>query len=155
MFYENFIKLCEEHGVKPGTVSRATGVTTSTLTAWKQGKYTPKVGKLQVIADYFQVPLEAIMGEDAPIQGVSPESWDKYLDMKDAMADSTMPPEMYDGKDDPSDYGELLNEEDKEYFLEKLKNLAERASSENLILLVNLLRKLNSYDAMCKEVGKR
>lgn len=63
MYYENFLELCEERGVKPGTVSRATGVSTSTLTAWKQGKYTPKQNKLQKIADYFDVPLERITQE--------------------------------------------------------------------------------------------
>ena len=63
MYYEVFQKLCEERNVKPGTVSRATGVPTSTLTAWKQGKYTPKNDKLQKIADYFGVPLDYITGE--------------------------------------------------------------------------------------------
>lgn len=62
MYYEVFQKLCEEKGVKPGTVSKATGVPTSTLTAWKQGKYTPKNDKLQKIADYFDVPLDYITG---------------------------------------------------------------------------------------------
>jgi len=64
MYYENFQKLCEERGVKPSTVSRATGVSTATLTSWKQGKYTPKQDKLQKIADYFEVPLEEITRKD-------------------------------------------------------------------------------------------
>lgn len=64
MYYENFQKLCEERGVKPGTVSKATKVSTATLTAWKQNKYTPKQDKLQKIADYFQVPLSVITGSN-------------------------------------------------------------------------------------------
>ena len=28
---------------------------------WKSGKYTPKVDKLQKIADYFKVPLETLI----------------------------------------------------------------------------------------------
>ena len=66
MYYENFQKLCELNNVKPGTVSRETGISTATLTSWKQGKYTPKQDKLQRIADFFNVTLEFLMtGENA------------------------------------------------------------------------------------------
>ena len=61
MYYENFEKLCNLNGVRPGTVSKATGISTATLTSWKQGKYTPKQDKLQLIADYFGVTLEYLM----------------------------------------------------------------------------------------------
>lgn len=66
MYYESFQRLCEERGVRPGTVSKATGVSTATLTSWKQGKYTPKPDKLQKIADYFGVPLETLMKTEKP-----------------------------------------------------------------------------------------
>lgn len=62
MYYEIFEELCNSKGVKPGTVSRATGVPTSTLTNWKQGNYTPKQVNLQKIADYFNVSIDYIMG---------------------------------------------------------------------------------------------
>lgn len=61
MYYENFEKLCNLNGVRPGTVSKETGISTATLTSWKQGKYTPKQDKLQLIADYFNVSLEYLM----------------------------------------------------------------------------------------------
>ena len=61
MYYENFEKLCILNGVRPGTVSKETGISTATLTSWKQGKYTPKQDKLQLIADYFNVSLEYLM----------------------------------------------------------------------------------------------
>lgn len=65
MYYENFEKLCNLNGVRPGTVSKATGISTATLTSWKQGKYTPKMDKLQIIADYFHVSVEYLTsGED-------------------------------------------------------------------------------------------
>lgn len=62
MYYEAFHKLCEQKGVKPARVSKETGISTATLTSWKQGKYTPKQDKLQKIADYFEVPLSEITG---------------------------------------------------------------------------------------------
>ena len=58
MYYDKFDLLCKSINIKPGTVARMTGISTATITAWKQDKYTPKQGKLQKIADYFQVPLE-------------------------------------------------------------------------------------------------
>lgn len=65
MYYENFQKLCKEKGIKPSTVSKETGISTATLTSWKQGKYTPKQDKLQKIADFFGVSLEVLMtGKD-------------------------------------------------------------------------------------------
>lgn len=55
MYYETFKGLCEERGVRPSDVSKATGISTATLTNWKQGKYTPKEDKMKLIADYFGV----------------------------------------------------------------------------------------------------
>ena len=63
MYYENFDQLCHANNVKPGRVSRETGISTATLTSWKQGKYTPKQDKLQKIADFFGVPLGVITGD--------------------------------------------------------------------------------------------
>jgi len=56
--YEIFEKLLKEHNVTPYRVAKDTGITTATLTSWKQGKYTPKTEKLQKIADYFGVSLD-------------------------------------------------------------------------------------------------
>lgn len=62
MYYEIFESLCSAKGVKPIDVSRATGISTATLTSWKKGKYTPKSDKLSLIADYFNVSLEYMTG---------------------------------------------------------------------------------------------
>ena len=56
--YEIFEKLLTEKKVKPIDVSRATGISASTLSDWKKGKSTPKADKLQKIADYFNISLE-------------------------------------------------------------------------------------------------
>ena len=41
--YEKFEALLKKYGVTAYRVSKETGVTTATLTSWKQGKYTPNV----------------------------------------------------------------------------------------------------------------
>ena len=65
--YSIFIKLCEQNGVKTADVARATGIAQPTFTAWKNGRYTPKKDKLQLIAEYFGVSLEYLTtGKCAP-----------------------------------------------------------------------------------------
>lgn len=61
--YEIFDKLLKEKGLTAYRVAKDTGVSTTTLTSWKQGKYTPKPEKLQKIADYLGVRLEYLTGE--------------------------------------------------------------------------------------------
>ena len=59
--YEIFQELLEKSGLKPFDVSKATGISSSTLTDWKMGRSTPKQDKMQKIADYFGVSLEYLM----------------------------------------------------------------------------------------------
>lgn len=74
MGYKEFDKLCKAKNVNPRQVSLATGVSSSTLTAWKKGDYTPKTDKLEKIADYFGVPLEYLKS------GTMPTGEGYYLD---------------------------------------------------------------------------
>ena len=51
----------------------ATGLPSSLFSEWKRGKSSPKVDKLQKIADYFEVSIEYLMtGKDEPKEN-SPE----------------------------------------------------------------------------------
>ena len=68
--YDIFEKLCSKRGVTPYRVCKETGLTTSTISNWKAGRYTPKQDKLQKLADYFHVSLEYLMtGEDKEAGG--------------------------------------------------------------------------------------
>lgn len=55
--YDVFEKLCSEKNTTPYQVSMKSGVATSTLSMWKQGKYTPKIDKIQKIAEFFNVSV--------------------------------------------------------------------------------------------------
>lgn len=76
--YDIFEKLCTEKGVTPYRVCKETGLTTSTISNWKAGRYTPKADKLQKIADFFGVSIEFLMGteekEDPPIYYTNEET---------------------------------------------------------------------------------
>lgn len=65
--YEIFEKLCMAHNVTPYRVCKDTGITTASISNWKAGRYSPKVEKLQKIADYFGVTVEYLMtGKEDP-----------------------------------------------------------------------------------------
>lgn len=63
--WEIFEKLCKERGVTPYRVGEATGIKTSSLSAWKNGRYKFKMDKLMKIAEFFDVSVEYLMtGEE-------------------------------------------------------------------------------------------
>ncbi len=57
--YENLLKTKNISNYK---VAKETGITQTTLSAWKNGKSTPKTDTMQKIADYFGVSLDYLTG---------------------------------------------------------------------------------------------
>ena len=64
--YEIYCKLRDLKGLKDADVVRGTGITKSTFSSWKSGKYTPKNDKLQKIADFLGVSLEYLRTGQEP-----------------------------------------------------------------------------------------
>ena len=62
--YERFVQLLQDYGITAYKLSKDTGIPQSTFSDWKKGKSTPKLDKLQKIADYFNVPLDYLTGND-------------------------------------------------------------------------------------------
>ena len=60
--YERYEVYRKAKGYSDYYVAKECGMRQSTLTCWKQGKYTPKVDKMILIADLLGVPLEALLG---------------------------------------------------------------------------------------------
>lgn len=58
--YLNYAKIRDEKGLTDYKVSKATGISTSTLSEWKSGKTRPKVDKLIQIADLLGCTLDDI-----------------------------------------------------------------------------------------------
>lgn len=59
--YEKYVQLKTEKGVTDYRVSVETGIPASTFTDWKTGRSKPKIDKLQILANYFGVPLENLL----------------------------------------------------------------------------------------------
>lgn len=62
--YEMFQKLLDERGATAYQVSKATGISTGSLTDWKKGRSSPKIENLQKIADYFGVTIDYFYGKE-------------------------------------------------------------------------------------------
>lgn len=62
--YEKLQKLMEDRHIKPAELSRATGIAASSLSDWKSGRSNPKLDKLQILADYFGVPVSYFTDEE-------------------------------------------------------------------------------------------
>lgn len=60
--YEIFKKLMDERGITAYKVSKDTGISSQTLSAWKKDIYTPKQEKMELIANYFDVSVDYLMG---------------------------------------------------------------------------------------------
>ena len=61
--YEKFADLLDKTNKTAYQVSKDTGIATSPLSEWKNGTYKPKVDKLKVLADYFDVSIEYFLEE--------------------------------------------------------------------------------------------
>ncbi len=112
--YAKFEELLKRNNVTAYRVAKETGVTTATLTSWKQGKYTPKREKLQKIADYFGVTIEYFTGEEKkenPHVITTKDERDIAKDLerlRGKLLNGADGPLSYDGEPIPADDAELL-----------------------------------------------
>ncbi len=79
MFWTTFLRLCNEHGTRPNPVAQELGISSGSITKWKNGSL-PRDATLQKIADYFEVSVDYLLGkEDPPKEKPATES-DGQLD---------------------------------------------------------------------------
>ena len=76
MFWENFVKLCNNKGVSPNGVCADLGFSTAIATKWKNGA-TPRSTTLQLIASYFNVTVADLLGEPS-----QPTSYNYHSSLK-------------------------------------------------------------------------
>lgn len=61
--YKKFIELLQKKQITPYQVSKATGISQSTLSDWKTGRAKPKADKLLKLAEYFGVTVDYFLKE--------------------------------------------------------------------------------------------
>lgn len=65
--YERYCQMRDKKGLKDADVAKATGIYKSTFSDWKYGRSVPKIEKLQKIADYLGVTVNALMNDDVQV----------------------------------------------------------------------------------------
>lgn len=63
MFYYNYVTICNKKGISPSAAAERMGFHRSDVTRWGKG-VTPRRATLQRIADFFDVPVSALTGEE-------------------------------------------------------------------------------------------
>jgi transcriptional regulator with XRE-family HTH domain len=59
MFYDNFARLCEEHGISPSNLAVRLGISKGTFSNWKRGA-EPLNPTKKKIADYFGLSVSEL-----------------------------------------------------------------------------------------------
>lgn len=72
MFYDEFIRLCAEHGEAPTTVAKKVGLDKSAATRWSKGAM-PRYPVLIKIADHFNVTVGELMGKTSVAESKTEE----------------------------------------------------------------------------------
>lgn len=81
MFYDTFLQLCEEKGVKPTRVALNLGYSKNTASKWKYGSM-PSGDKLQKLAEYFDVSVDYLLGNEktSPTESAEDETLEELLE---------------------------------------------------------------------------
>ena len=125
--YEIFESLLKKYGVTTYQVAKATGISTASVTGWKQRKWNFKQDKLQKIADYFGVTVDYLITgkEEMPSKPKLTPKDEKDItkdieSIMNKLSDKESGPASFDGEDLSRESMELFKEE-LELALKRLK----------------------------------
>ena len=124
--YDIFMQLMEEKGVTAYRVAKDTGITQATLSRWKTGKVSPSIETLQVLAEYFGVTIDYLMG-NAHIDEQTPPKTQKAptlnkKDERDIKKKMDEMLEIFDSADALMFDGEPLDDETRQLLRESYEN---------------------------------
>ena len=71
MKVDNIFSLMSERGISAKELSEQTGISSGNISDWKSGRSTPKADALIKIADYFDLPLDYLLGRTDAINEVN------------------------------------------------------------------------------------
>lgn len=64
MFYDKFKKLCDQRGISCNKAALEIGLSNAAVPKWKKTGYTPRGETLSKIANYFDISISELLGED-------------------------------------------------------------------------------------------
>lgn len=130
-FFRTYKELCEKVGKSPNAVAKELGISSGSVTAWKQGR-TPKYETIEKIATFFSTDIEDFFLSNQPRTDEEVEQdnifWDGYL-LGKGLAEEEKPAPTNGGglSEDDKRIIELLHQltpENRERIVEIIKALA-------------------------------
>lgn len=133
MFYEKFIKLCNERGIAPSKVALDLGFAKSTVTRWKSGRNGITDKNLHLVADYFGVPVSYFQDNKRAVQpdGSVPVN----------TSDGDFPSAIYPGQKKAE--GELLrpaSPSERDDIIGRIKRYLDTLPENSLIMVEDIVR---------------
>lgn len=130
-FFRTYKELCEKEGKSPNAVAKELGISSGSVTAWKQGR-TPKYETIEKIATFFSTDIEDFFLSNQPRTDEEVEQdnifFDGYLLGKGLAEEEKPAPTNGDGlSEDDKRIIELLHQltpENRERIVEIIKALA-------------------------------
>lgn len=62
--YKKFCMLLSKNNITAYKVAKETNISPTVFSDWKSGKSRPKVDKIKILADYFEVSIEYFISEE-------------------------------------------------------------------------------------------
>ena len=81
MFFKTLIRLCDINGTSPNAVAKEVGISSGTVTGWKNGSQ-PRRSAVEKMAEYFGVPYEYMMGYTQNKTPLTPEDKERIRKRK-------------------------------------------------------------------------
>ncbi len=106
--YERIESLRKSKGLSQGKLEKQLGFSNGSISKWKNS--TPKVERLQKLADFFGVSVEYLMTgkEDEQKEKDNTDLKQKYSELEELLRSDSMKPVRYDGKPVNNDTIDLL-----------------------------------------------
>ena len=70
IFSKNLKRLIDKNEKTQAEIAKEIGILPQTLNTWTQGIAIPRMGSVQMLADYFKVPKSALL-EEVPVPSIS------------------------------------------------------------------------------------
>jgi len=64
MFWKNFYDLCLEKGKSPNAVAKEIGVSSGSITKWKNDHVIPRESTLKIITEYFDTTIDDLLSNE-------------------------------------------------------------------------------------------
>lgn len=114
MFYDLYVRLCQEKNVSPTRAAIEIGISKATPTTWKKRGLTPQGETLGKIAEYFGVTTDFLLGKTEKEE-------------RTAVSDADMKVAFFSGADIPDEEMEALWQDAKDYINFKINQKRKRS----------------------------